>query len=310
MPVRIDFAVIGFLTLFVCFQAGASAQTEASQDSLILLEQSETPYNSMFVYRRGDLIVMRFKRLGLDFNESAIYPENPLELAFSHYKLMPVGLLYVDNPAKLLMIGLGGGTTSRYIHHHMPELKIAAVELDPGVIAAAAKYFGTVEDSTYSITANDGRIFLIRNSALYDIIVVDAFRGGYIPFHLTTQEFYKLLKSRLKAGGCIVANVNGGSRLFDSTLLTLGSVFDVVDTFSSEGDNVITVSYMGPRKAEEELAVRAASLQKRFEFHHDIGEIVKHKFSVNPDPNAILLTDDFSPVNYLNAIGRHNEPLW
>ena len=298
------------LAHLVCFQPGAAAQTEAAPDSLVLLEQTETPYNNVFVYRRGDMILMRFKRLGKVFNESAIYPANPLELAFSHYKVMPVGLLYVDEPKKLLMIGLGGGTTSRYIHHHIPSLEIETVELDPGVIAAATKYFGAVEDSTYSITATDGRIFLIRNPARYDIIIVDAFRGGYIPFHLTTQEYYELIKSRLKPGGCMVANVNGGSRLFDSTLLTLNSVFEVVDTFSSEGDNVITVSYMGARKTEEELAVRAASLQLRFQFRHDIGEIVSARFAVKIDPNAMLLTDDFSPANYLNAIGRHNQPLW
>ncbi len=206
------------LAHLLCFPSGVEAQTAAARDSLVLLEQTETPYNNVFVYRKGDMFLMRFKRLGKNFNESAIYPANPLELAFPHYKLMPAGLLYVNEPENLLMIGLGGGTTSRYVHHHMPALKIEAVELDPGVISAAGKYFGAVEDSTYSITAADGRIFLIRNRTLFDVIVVDAYRGGYIPFHLTTQEFYKLLKSRLKVGGCIVANLNGRSRLFDSSL--------------------------------------------------------------------------------------------
>jgi spermidine synthase len=253
---------------------------------------------------------MRFKRLGKNFNESVIYPANPLELAFPHYKLMPAGLLYVEEPESLLMIGLGGGTTSRYLHHHMPALKIETVELDPGVISAAGKYFGAVEDSTYSITAADGRIFLIRNRALFDIIVVDAYRGGYIPFHLTTQEFYKLLRTRLKAGGCMLANLNGRSRLFDSSLRTLKSVFEVVDTFSTEGNNVVAVCYMGTRRSTEKLAARAMLLQETFAFHHDIEAIVGHRYVVKIDPDAMLLTDDFSPANYLNAIGRHNQPLW
>ena len=292
------------------FSSGVEAQTAAAPDSLVLLEQTETPYNNVFVYRKGDMFLMRFKRLGKNFNESAIYPANPLELAFPHYKLMPAGLLYVDEPENLLMIGLGGGTTSRYIHHHMPTLKIEAVELDPWVIEAAGKYFGAVEDSTYSITATDGRIYLIRNRALFDVIVVDAYRGGYIPFHLTTQEFYKLLRSRLKVGGCVVANLNGRSRLFDSSLRTLNSVFEVVDTFSREGNNVIAVCYMGTRRSAEALVAQAAQLQDKLAFHHDIGEIVAHRYEVKIDPNAMLLTDDFSPANYLNSIGRHNQPQW
>ena len=298
------------LAYLVSFPTVVEAQAAAAPDSLVLLEQTETPYNNVFVYRRGDMILMRFKRLGADFNESAIYPENPLELAFPHYRLMPAGLLYVDEPENLLMIGLGGGTTSRYLHHHMPALKIEAIELDPGVISAAGKYFGAVEDSTYSITAADGRIFLIRNRVLFDVIVVDAYRGGYIPFHLTTQEFYKLLASRLKTGGCMVANLNGRSSLFDSTLRTLSSVFEVVDTFSREGSNVIAVGYMGTRKSTESLAAQAALLQEKFAFHHDITEVVAHRYAVTIDSNAVLLTDDFSPANYLNSIGRHNQPRW
>ena len=59
-----------------------------------------------------------------------------------------------------------------------------------------------------------------------------------------------------------------------------------------------------------QLDPRAASLQKRFEFHHDMGDIVGRRVSVKIDPEAFLLTDDFSPANYLNAIGRHNAPRW
>ena len=68
---------VGSLTLLahlVFSSPNVLAQTEATQDSLVLLEQTETPYNNVFIYRRGDLILMRFKRLGSDFNESSIYP--------------------------------------------------------------------------------------------------------------------------------------------------------------------------------------------------------------------------------------------
>ena len=67
----------------------------------------------------------------------------------------------------------------------------------------------------------DGRVFLNRRKETWDLILVDAFHGGYVPFHLLTKEFYTLLKARLVPGGAIAFNVHDGTKLYASTLLTL-----------------------------------------------------------------------------------------
>ena len=58
------------------------------------------------------------------------------------------------------------------------------------MIIAAKTYFGLRETERMRYRAGDGRVFLNRNSDLYDLILLDAYRGGYVPFHLLTREFY------------------------------------------------------------------------------------------------------------------------
>src|SRR5262249_15758791 len=74
-------------------------------------------------------------------------------------------------------------------------------------------------------------VFLNRNSELYDLILLDAYRGGYVPFHLLTREFYTLVKQRLTPGGAAAFNVHDGSKLYASTVKTLGEVFAALDLY-------------------------------------------------------------------------------
>ena len=90
------------------------------------------------------------------------------------------------------MLGLGGGSISTYLGRFMPEAPITTIEIDPGVITAAKNYFGVVETPRMRYRDGDARVFLNRNAAeRYDLILVDAYRGGYVPVHLLTREFYR-----------------------------------------------------------------------------------------------------------------------
>ena len=136
-------------------------------------------------------------------------------------QVMTVGVLYPPEVKRVLMIGLGGGSISTYLGRHMPEASIDTVEIDPGVITAAKKYFGMKETPRVRYLEGDGRVFLNRHKDTYDLILVDAFHGGYVPFHLLTREFYTLVKQRLAPGGAAAFNVHDGTKLYASTLLTL-----------------------------------------------------------------------------------------
>src|ERR1041385_844985 len=157
------------------------------------------------------------------------------------------------------MIGLGGGSISSYLGRYLPEAQIDTVEVDPGVIGAAKKYFGVKETPRVRYVEGDGRVFLNRNPATYDVILVDAFHGGYVPFHLLTKEFYTLVKQRLAPGGAAAFNVHDNTKLFASTPLRLRSVFASVHLSPTRLGETIVVATTDPAPDDATLAARAAA---------------------------------------------------
>src|SRR5947199_9952686 len=106
--------------------------------------------------------------------------------------------------------------------------------------------FCLTESPRVRYLGGDGRVFLNRNAATYDSILVDAFHGGYVPFHLLTTEFYTLLKQRLAPGGAAAFNVHDGTKLYASTLLTLRTVFPGVHLYPTRLGETIAVATAEP----------------------------------------------------------------
>ena len=150
----------------------------------------------------------------------------------------------------------------RYLHQYMPDAHVRVSELDPDVIELARKHFQLRENDRYRVFAMDGRLFLRRQQAQFDVILVDAYRGPFVPFHLLTREFYELAKKRLAPGGVVAQNVEPSTMLFDSAVATMRAVFETVDMYPG-GGNVVVVAYDGPRRdlAHAQL-VRSRSLDE------------------------------------------------
>ena len=274
-----------------------------------LLASIETEYNNIYIYKNREYVTMKFVRLGTDYTESTANTKDGSELPVFYTRVMLVGLLYADSPRNILMIGLGGGTVTNYLHKFLKnDVYVRVVELDRGVIAAAKKYFHTREFSNYKIIENDGRLYLYDSKQTHDIIMLDAFRGGYVPFHLLTKEFYALANSRLSPGGCLVLNLHATTELFPSSLATAKQVFQNVETFQAQG-NVIAVAYQGEKKDDKTLQKKAVYMQNKYHLNYDLEEIYRLKYNENYE-NASVLTDDFSPAYYLDSIKKHNRKQW
>jgi spermidine synthase len=268
------------------------------------LAHIETEYNDVFVGKHGGELTMSFQLKGWDYTESATNLKDPDDLPVRYTQVMSVGLAYPQELKTVLMLGLGGGTIPTYLGRFMPEPKIDTVELDPGVINAAKAYFGIRESERVRYLEGDGRVYLTRNKAGYDLILVDAYQGGYVPFHLLTREFYALLKERLAPGGAVTFNVHDGTKLFISTVHTLRAVFDTVDLYPSGEGEMIVVAMAQKRPEQEALARRAAELQDRYKFRFALPKLLALRTEKIDATKAELLTDDFAPVNLYDEIGR------
>lgn len=106
----------------------------------------------------------------------------------------------------LLVIGLAGGTVPTLYARAFGPMRMVGVELDPAIIRVAYRYFGLDALPFLRPVAADGRVYLSRTNDTFDVIAVDAYRPPYIPFHLTTVEFFRLVRSHLSPTGVVAVN--------------------------------------------------------------------------------------------------------
>jgi spermidine synthase len=238
-------------------------------------------------------------------SQSCINKAKPQELVFDYYKLVMSSLLLVEQPQSILIIGLGGGILSNTFHHLFPEARIDNVEIDPAVITVAKNYFNFTENKQVHAVAKDGRIF-IKRAALkkrqYDLVILDAFNGDYIPEHLMTREFLIEVRSILSPNGVMAANTFSSSGLYAYESATYHNVFgDFYNVrYGSYGNRVI-LSQPKQKVTRQKLKQKALSMYEvLLPFDVNILEILNVMSIDNDWPeNSRLLTDQYSPANLL-----------
>lgn len=135
-----------------------------------------------------------------------------------------------EPPKNALLIGLAAGTVAREYTQVYGAIPIDGIELDPAIIVMGQKYFAMTEPNLRPIAA-DGRDFLERRAGTYDVIALDAYRQPYIPFHLTTVEFFRAVREHLTPRGVVALNAartRDDYRLVDALAATMRQVFPSV----------------------------------------------------------------------------------
>src|SRR5262249_14507295 len=158
--------------------------------------------------------------------------------------------------SSILEIGLGGGRTACYLHDFVKDSTVTVAELDPEVIALSQQFFGVTPDARLRLVERDGRIYVRTDRDHHDVILVDAYRGRFVPFHLTTREFYSVVKGKLKPGGVVAQNIDPETLNTPDVVATMKAAFQHVD-FYLAAENIVLVAYDGPAKTTAQLSARA-----------------------------------------------------
>jgi spermidine synthase len=273
------------------------------------LAHIESVYNDIFVSKDASILKLAFQWNGWHLPESQVNLADPDDLPMLYSRVMSIAAIYPQDTKRVLVLGLGAGSIPVYLNRFLPDATIDTVELDPDVIDVAKKYFGLRETNRFHLIESDARVFLNRHTQPYDLIVVDAFTGSYIPFHLMTKEFYQLVHNRLAPHGVAALNIVPSEKLFDSNVRTLKLAFDNLDFFTS-GDrifslsNVIVLGRLDPF-TEAEAVQRAVAAQDRYKFRFDVSQLIALRRIETPKaPKGEVLTDDFAPANVFDAYGR------
>jgi predicted membrane-bound spermidine synthase len=245
------------------------------------------------------------------------YPDYPVvDGVWDYFLVAP----YFNNPPftehevnSLLIIGSAAGTISKSYSHIYGDIPIDGVELDPQIIAVGRNYFD-MNEPNLTAHAQDGRYFLTHTGQTYDVIAVDAYRPPYIPFHLTTQEFFQEIYNHLNEDGVVA--INAGRTATDYSLVnalgaTMKAVFpnvyvlDVPDYGSSLGNSLV-IATKQPTQLDN-FAENAGQLR------HPLLRLVASRAlsarmgEFQPPADAIVFTDDKAPVEQVihNLILRY-----
>lgn len=272
-----------------------------------LLHQERSLYRNIFVTESGDEVCMLFRYPVPLGRESCRLKSNPNKLIFDYTQMMLAGLYVNPKPAKLLIIGEGGGTIPTALQEMYPDMQIDLVEIDAAVDRVAKRFFEFKPGPKMRVFIEDGRVFVKRmrpQNPQYNMILLDAFDADYIPEHLLTREFLQEVKSILAPDGVLVANTFSNSALYDYESVTYRAVFGPFYNLKL-GNRIIIAKNNGiPPIAE--IRANAQVVEAQLVRRGTGSSFLLPLFNTGMDwnPNTRVLTDQYSPSNLLNALPR------
>jgi spermidine synthase len=138
--------------------------------------------------------------------QSFMSRRDPDRLALGYTRTMMGFLLLQPAPARISMIGLGGGSLAKYCYRYLPDTRIVAIEIDSGVIALRNTFHIPPDDGRLEVICADGADYVKGHDARPDVILVDGFLAHGMPAQLGNAAFYAACHARLTDGGVLVAN--------------------------------------------------------------------------------------------------------
>jgi spermidine synthase len=288
------------LAVFVWLWAGGAVKSTEGQ-----VYEVESAYNYIEVLEDGGFIMLR-----LNDGQGVHSMYHPEVLDYSGpWSQFLAGPFFnapgyqLEDVERIAIVGLAAGTTARQATAIFGELPIDGYEIDPAIIEVGREYFGMTMPNLNAIAA-DGRWGLSKSEYRYSLIAIDAYRPPYIPWHMTTVEFFQMAREHLTDDGVVVINVgrsNNDRSLVDALVTTLAEVFpgihvmDVPYTFNSMVYATVQPSSL------ENLVANYTELMLQPEVHPLLISVIERvvvNYQPLPEP-TIVFTDDKAPVEWV-----------
>ena len=265
-----------------------------------LVYETESTYNYIQVLQDGDNTL-----LALNEGQAIHSVYNPTTLTTGGpWDYFGLGPLFAEgyDPAMVrsaLVVGLAGGTAAREMSVTYPGIVIDGVEIDGTIADLGYEYFGMDAVPNLTTHIEDGRWYLERTEATYDIIAVDAYHQPYIPFQMTTVEFFELVRDHLNPNGATVINVGRTStdyRLVDVISSTMREVFPYVFAIDVDRyNNTMLIGVTDPASIDA-FIVHSAETETSG-LLAEVTSVAIHSGNIRPGPDsARVFTDDHAPI--------------
>ena len=246
-----------------------------------------------------ELIIDGLIQGGIDLQNGLSVYEYAYFLQYLPVNLNPEG-------QNCLVIGMGVGIIPRWYEARGIETDV--VDINPIVFDYAERFFSYKPSG--EIHVEDARYFLQTHPKQYDYMILDVFSGDITPAYLLSVEAVTLMKTRLRSNGVLGVNLVGSLR--DNTLMTASvyktfkSVFEQVEIYPTydpnEGDgrgNLALIAYSGPSRSLNNRTLQNIEVH-RLARARVFDNLARH-LQFNYDVPAILLTDDYNPIDLFDV---------
>lgn len=170
---------------------------------------------------------VRTLHFGSDWIQGAMRIARPWNLELEYTREMMASLLLCDLPKKVLLIGLGAASLTKFLYRHYPEAHLTVVEIEPAVVAAARQFFKLPEDQKrIHLVIGCGAEYVLCSSKKFDLILVDGFDHNARAGILDTLPFYLASRSLLADNGLLAVNLLGRNRGFNGSIRRIMQAFD------------------------------------------------------------------------------------
>ncbi|MBT8438726.1 MAG: fused MFS/spermidine synthase [Gammaproteobacteria bacterium] len=303
------FAAALLIPLYTLWNSGQEAVISKISENgtrINLVAQRESFYGNVKVLdyeygnnRTREMIIDGLVQGGINRNTGlSIYPYT-YYLQFIPHALYPEG-------KTCLVIGLGAGLIPRW--YQQQGISAHVVDIDPAVVELAATFFDY--DASDDVVIQDARYFLHSEDSLYDYLILDVFNGDTTPGYLLSHEAVLLLSDRMSPDAVLGINLVGSlkreSLMTASVVKTLQQVFDQVEIYptfvldQTEGiGNLAIIAYHGEPRSIDWQGMRQNSIDT-YAFN-DVWSTIGARFSFPQDTQAIVLTDDYNPIDFYDA---------
>lgn len=218
--------------------------------------------------------------------QSAMRVDAPFDLALSYTETMMGFLLFNASPRHILVVGLGGGSLSKYCYRHFPQAHITTLEINPDVIALRDEFLIPPDNERFRIVHTDAAACLARRDLQADVILLDGYDARGLPEGLSSESFYADCWQVLTAQGVLVANLWGGDGGGGLYLDRLRGVFDdrVWWSPAAGSTNLVAFAVKSARRSPQwaRIPQKAQALGKRYRL--DLPHVARNmRWRQNPD---------------------------
>lgn len=221
-----------------------------------------------------------------DATQTSMRLADPNALAALYMRKMMSFLLFNTNPARILMIGLGGGALPKFCYRRLTYADITVVEVNQDVIALRDEFLIPKDNERFRVLHEDGARYIKRISHDIDVILVDAFDAYGIAPSLANSDFYSRAAAQLTDDGILVMNLWGESTRYLENVRQVHDVFGegIVLMPVMNGANTVLFAFKqpAPNSSDDRLESHARRLQShlQLDFPHYLRRICqRHSFT-------------------------------